>query len=95
MERYKARLVAKGYSQRQGIDYEETFSPVARFESVRLMIALAVHNKLKLHQMDIKTAFLNGELSEEVYMRHLGHTSFRIVIYTRQAYLQLRRIFGC
>ena len=69
VERYKARLVAQGYTQRPGIDYEETFSPVVRFESVRSVIALAVHKDMKLHQMDIKTAFLNRELSEEVFMK--------------------------
>ena len=69
VERYKARLVAQGYSQTPGIDYEETFSPVVRFESVRSVIALAVHGNLKLHRMDVKTAFLNGELTEEVFMK--------------------------
>ena len=69
VERYKARLVAQGYSQRQGLDYEETFSPVVRFESVRTVIALAVSEKMKLHQMDVKTAFLNGELTEELFMK--------------------------
>ena len=69
IERYKARLVAQGYSQRPGIDYEETFSPVVRFESVRTVIALAAHEKMKIHQMDVKTAFLNGELHEKVFIR--------------------------
>ena len=69
VERYKARLVAQGYSQRPGIDYEETFSPVVRFESVRSVIALAAHENMKLHQMDVKTAFLNGKLQEEVFIR--------------------------
>ena len=69
VERYKARLVAQGYTQRPGIDYEETSSPVVRFESVRSVIALDVHKDMKLHQMDVKTAFLNGELSEEVFMK--------------------------
>ena len=69
VERHKARLVAQGCSQRFGLDYDKTFCPVVRFESVRTMIALAVQNGLKLHQMDVTTAFLNGELEEEVYMR--------------------------
>ena len=61
--------MAQGYTQRPGIDYEETFSPVVCFESVCSVIALAVHKDIKLHQMDVKTAFLNGELSEEVFMK--------------------------
>ena len=69
MERYKARLVAQGYSQQPGIDYEEKFSPVVRFESVCSVMALAVHGNMKLHQMDVKTAFLNGELREEVFIQ--------------------------
>ena len=69
VERHKARLVAQGYSQQYGQDYDETFSPVVRFESVRTVIAFAVQNDLKLHQMDVTTAFLNGELEEEVFMR--------------------------
>ena len=69
IERYKARLVAQGFTQKFGIDYDETFSPVIRFESVRTIIAIAASLGLNLHQMDIKTAFLNGELKEEIYMR--------------------------
>ena len=69
VEHYKARLVTRGYSQRPGIDYQKTFSPVVRFESVRSVIALAVHGNMKLHQMDVKTAFLNGELHEEVFIQ--------------------------
>ena len=56
---HKARLVAQEFSQKYGCDYEETFSPVARFESLRALIAIAVQNNLKLHQMDVTTAFLN------------------------------------
>ena len=69
IERYKARLVAQGYTQREGLDYEETFSPVVRSESVRSVISLACKEGLKLHQMDITTAFLNGELTQEIYMK--------------------------
>jgi len=69
IERYKARLVAQRFSQKYGQDYDETFSPVVRFESLRTVIALAVQNGLKLHQMDVTTAFLNGQLKEEVYMK--------------------------
>ena len=69
VERYKARLVAQGFSQSYGQDYDETFSPVVRFESLRMIIALSVQRSLKLHQMDVTTAFLNGELNDEVYMK--------------------------
>ncbi|CAM8956208.1 unnamed protein product [Rhodiola kirilowii] len=66
--RNKARLVVKGYSQQEGIDYEETFAPVARLEAIRLLIAYSVQFGFKLHQMDVKTAFLNGYLKEEIFV---------------------------
>ena len=69
LERHKACLVAQGFSKKYGQDYDETFSPVVRFETMRTIIALAIQNGLKLHQMDVTTAFLNGELKEEVYMK--------------------------
>lgn len=68
MEKYKARLVAKGYTQREGVDFVDTFSPVAKFTSIRIMSALTSYFDLELHQMDVKTAFLNGFLEEEIYM---------------------------
>ncbi|KAK1402380.1 hypothetical protein POM88_001985 [Heracleum sosnowskyi] len=66
--RKKARLVAKGYSQEEGIDYDETYAPVARLEAIRMFLAFAAHSNYKVYQMDVKSAFLNGELEEEVYV---------------------------
>ncbi|KAJ9547458.1 hypothetical protein OSB04_020001 [Centaurea solstitialis] len=66
--RNKARLVAKGYSQQEGIDYDETFAPVARIEAIRIFLAYAAHKNIKVFQMDVKSAFLNGVLHEEVYI---------------------------
>jgi hypothetical protein len=68
IERFKARLVAQGYTQQYGIDYEETFAPVARLASIRTLLAYAVSNDFLIHQMDVVTAFLNGNLEEEIYM---------------------------
>ena len=67
--RNKARLVAQGYSQVEGIDYGETFAPVARLESIRILLAYATHHNFKLQQMDVKSAFLNGPLKELVYVK--------------------------
>ena len=78
----KARLVAKGYNQEEGIDYDETYAPVARLEAVRLLLAFSCIKGFKLFQMDVKSAFLNGYINEEVFVsqppgfedhQHSGH----------------------
>jgi hypothetical protein len=84
--KHKARLAVKGYVQRRGVDFEEVFAPVARLESVRVIIAIAAHHGWTIHHMDVKSAFLNGELNEEVYVvqppgfkqRGLEHKVFRL-----------------
>ncbi|KAL8121917.1 hypothetical protein AgCh_018593 [Apium graveolens] len=83
--RNKARLVAKGYSQAEGIDYDETYAPVARLEAIRIFLAFVAFSNFKVYQMDVKSAFLNGKLDEEVYVEqppgfedpdHLDFVSF-------------------
>ena len=68
IERFKARLVAKGFTQKEGIDYKDTFSPVSKKDLLRIIMELVAHFDLELHQMDVKTAFLNGNLDEDIYM---------------------------
>ena len=68
VDKYKARLVAKGYRQKERLDYFDAYSPVSRITSIRTLIAIASLNNMEIHQMDVKTAFLNGELDEEIYM---------------------------
>ncbi|KAG8478853.1 hypothetical protein CXB51_028662 [Gossypium anomalum] len=68
VEKYKARLVAKGYKRRYGVDYDEVFAPIARIDTIKLLMAIAAQNKWKIYQMDVKSAFLNGYLEEEVYI---------------------------
>ena len=68
VERYKARFFTGGFSQIEGIDYEETFAPVTRYSSIRSILDLSVQMGWHIHQMDVKTAFLNGFIEEEVYI---------------------------
>ena len=69
IDKYKARLVIQGFRQKEGIDYFDTYAPVARISTIRLLLALAAIHNLVIHQMDVKTAFLNGELNEEIYIK--------------------------
>ncbi|KAI3825040.1 hypothetical protein L1987_06515 [Smallanthus sonchifolius] len=71
IDKFKARLVVQGFRQKEGIDFFDTYAPVARISTIRLLVALASIHNLIIHQMDVKTAFLNGELEEEVYMKQL------------------------
>ncbi|GJZ61480.1 retrovirus-related pol polyprotein from transposon TNT 1-94 [Tanacetum coccineum] len=78
VSRNKARLVAQGYNQQEGIDYDETYAPVARLESIRILLAIACANDFNLYHMDVKSAFLNGFINEEVYVAQpLGFIDFQ------------------
>jgi len=68
VSKYKAKLVAKGYAQTYGIDYEETYSPVAKMTTIRAIITMIAAKGWSLHQMDVKNVFLHGDLQDEVYM---------------------------
>ena len=68
IEKYKARFVARGFSQKEGIDYEETFAPVVRYTSITSVLSLVAMMKWKIHQMDVKTTFSNGVVEQEVYV---------------------------
>ncbi|KAM0988113.1 hypothetical protein ACFX13_012331 [Malus domestica] len=68
IDKFKARLVAKGYRQKEGLGYFDTYSPVSRITSIRTLIAIAAVYNFDIHQMNVKTTFLNGELDEEIYM---------------------------
>ncbi|WVZ75689.1 LOW QUALITY PROTEIN: hypothetical protein U9M48_023724 [Paspalum notatum var. saurae] len=90
--RNKARLVAQGFYQKEGIDYDETFAPVARLEDIRILLAFAASKGFKLQQMDVKSAFLNGFIEEEVYVRqHPGFESARFLDRLRKALYGLKQ----
>ena len=90
VDKYKARFMAKGFSQREGVDYEETFALVARYSSIRAVISLAVEKGWSVHQMDVKTSFLNEVVEEEVYVEQ--HEGFEVG--SRETHVcRLRRAF--
>ena len=68
IDKYKVKLVIKGYRQRESLDYFDTYSSVTRINSIRMILAIATLRNLEVHQMNVKTAFLNGDLEEEIYM---------------------------
>lgn len=68
VEKFKVRFVAKGFSQKEGVNYDETLAPVARYSSIRAIISIAAQMGSRIHQMDLKTAFLNGVIEEEIYI---------------------------
>jgi len=90
--RNKARLVVQGYNQQEGIDYDETFAPVARLEAIRILIAYAAHMNFKLFQMDVKTAFLNGYLKEEVYVEQ--PPGFEDTLFPQHVYKLDKALYG-
>ncbi|GJT57560.1 retrovirus-related pol polyprotein from transposon TNT 1-94 [Tanacetum coccineum] len=84
VSRNKARLVAQGYNQQEGIDYDETYAPVARLESIRILLAYACALDFKLFQMDVKSAFLNGFINEEFEMSMMGELNFFLGLQIKQ-----------
>lgn len=90
--RNKDRLVAQGYNQKEGIDYEETFAPVARLEAIRILLAFAIAKGFKLFQMDVKSAFLNGFLEEEVYVKQ--PPGFESAKYPHRVYKLQKALYG-
>jgi hypothetical protein len=90
--RNKARLVAKGYSQVEGLDFDETYAPVARLESIHILLAYATYHDFKLYQMDVKSAFLNGPIKEEVYVEQ--PPSFEDSEYPNHVYKLSKVLYG-
>jgi hypothetical protein len=92
IKRFKTRLMAKGFTQQEEIDYTETFLPVSKKDSFRIMMALVAHYDLELHQMDVKTVFFNGDLQESVYMAQ--PKGFTIEGKEHMKYKQNKSIYG-
>ncbi|GKB89447.1 retrovirus-related pol polyprotein from transposon TNT 1-94 [Tanacetum coccineum] len=88
----KSRLVTKGYRQEEGIDFEESFTPVSRLEAARIFVAYAAHKNFPIYQMDVKTTFLNGPLKEEVFVRHTG--GFVDLDFLNHVYLLKKALYG-
>jgi hypothetical protein len=90
--RNKERLVAKGYLQVKGLDFKETFAPVARIESIRILLAYATHHDFKLYQIDVKNTFLNGHIKKEVYVEQ--PPDFEDKEYTNHMYKLHKSLYG-
>ena len=90
--RNKARLVAKGFTQTEGLDFDESYAPVARLDAIRLFLAFAAHNDFTVYQMDVKSAFLNGELAEEVYVEQ--PPGFEVSSESRMVYKLQKALYG-
>jgi hypothetical protein len=90
--RNKARLVAKGYSQVEGLDFDETYAPIARLESIRILLAYVTYHVFKLYQMDVKSAFLNGPIKEEVYVEQ--PSGFEDIQYPTHVYKLSKALYG-
>jgi hypothetical protein len=89
--RNKTRLVVQGYSQVEGLDFGKTFTPVARLEAIRILLAFAASKGFKLYQRDVKSAFLNGVMQEEVYVRQLS--GFESTKYPDRVYKLLKTLY--
>jgi hypothetical protein len=92
VEEQRERLISQGYSQKERMDYEETFAPVARLEAIRILLAFSVAKGFNLHQMDVKSAFLNSVSEEEVYVRQLP--GFESEKYPHQVYKLRKALYG-
>jgi hypothetical protein len=90
--RNKAQLVAKGYSQVEGLDFDETYAPIARFESIRILLSYTTYHGFKLYQMDVKSAFLNGPIKEKIYVEQ--HTGFEDSEYPNHVYMLSEGFMG-
>ena len=89
---FKSRVVIKGYKQKEGLDYFDTYSPVTRILSIRMLIAIAAIHNLEIHQMDVKTTFLNGDLDEEIYMEQ--SEGFIITGQEKKVYWLVKSLYG-
>ena len=92
IDKYKARLVVKGYNKKEGLDYFDTYSPVTRISFIHMLIAIAAIHNLEIHQMDVKTAFLNGDLDEEIYMEQ--PEGFIIPGQEKKVYWLVKSLYG-